>query len=60
MRELTNTECIISIMYEYCVCVFHRILVLDQGEIREFDSPDTLMKDKDSVFASLARDAGLL
>ena len=42
------------------MCIFHRILVLDKGEIREFDSPDTLMKDKDSVFASLARDAGLL
>ena len=40
-----------------CYC---RVLVLDQGEIKEFDSPGVLMADKDSVFASMAKDAGLL
>ena len=39
---------------------FFRVLVLDQGEIKEFDSPDVLMADKDSVFASMAKDAGLI
>ena len=37
-----------------------RVLVLDQGEIKEFDSPETLMADKESMFASLAKDAGIL
>ena len=40
--------------------IFHRVLVLDQGEIKEFDSPETLMANKESMFASMAKDAGIL
>jgi ATP-binding cassette subfamily C (CFTR/MRP) protein 1 len=36
-----------------------RVLVLDRGEIREFDSPSNLLKNKQSIFYSMAKDAGL-
>ncbi|CAG7730840.1 unnamed protein product [Allacma fusca] len=37
----------------------NRIMVLDKGEISEFDSPDNLLKDKNTIFWGMAKDAGL-
>ena len=39
---------------------FYRVLVLDQGEIREFDSPANLLDDTDSIFWGMARDAKIV
>ncbi|KAF1798871.1 P-loop containing nucleoside triphosphate hydrolase protein [Mucor lusitanicus] len=36
-----------------------RILVLDKGSIAEFDSPKKLLQDEDSIFYSMAKQAGL-
>ncbi|KAI5710680.1 hypothetical protein M8J75_010653 [Diaphorina citri] len=36
-----------------------RVLVLDKGLVVEFDSPSVLMKNKASIFYSMAKDAGL-
>jgi len=36
-----------------------RVLVLDQGEIAEFDSPESLLQNPDSIFYSMAKDAGI-
>ena len=33
--------------------------MLDQGRICEFDSPDNLKENTDSIFYSLAKEAGL-
>lgn len=48
-------------MYQDLCILFHfRVLVLDKGEIREFESPENLLKDKKSIFYSMAKDAGLV
>ncbi|OQV11389.1 Multidrug resistance-associated protein 1 [Hypsibius exemplaris] len=38
----------------------NRVMVLDKGQIKEFDSPQALLSNKDSVFYSLAEDANML
>jgi ABC-type multidrug transport system fused ATPase/permease subunit len=42
------------------VFILIRIIVLDKGVIKEFDSPDELMKDTDGLFYKLAKDAGIV
>lgn len=37
-----------------------RILVLDSGQVKEFDSPKTLLADKTSMFYSLCKEGGYL
>ncbi|KAG0706857.1 Multidrug resistance-associated protein 1 [Chionoecetes opilio] len=37
-----------------------RVLVLEKGEIKEFDSPSVLLKNKTSIFYGMAKDAGLV
>ncbi|XP_064640179.1 multidrug resistance-associated protein 1-like [Lineus longissimus] len=38
---------------------YTRILALETGEVKEFDSPTNLLKDRTSLFYSLAKSAGL-
>jgi ATP-binding cassette subfamily C (CFTR/MRP) protein 1 len=39
--------------------VFFRILVLDQGNVAEFDTPRNLMANKASIFCEMAANAGI-
>ncbi|KAI8894564.1 P-loop containing nucleoside triphosphate hydrolase protein [Globomyces pollinis-pini] len=39
---------------------YDRILVLDQGSLAEFDSPEALLNDPNSIFYSLAKESGLV
>lgn len=36
-----------------------RVLVLDQGKVAEFDTPENLLGRSDSIFTSLVKQAGL-
>ena len=39
---------------------YDRVMVLNKGEIQEFDSPEALLKDASSQFYSMANDAGIV
>uniref|UniRef100_A0A1I8B7Y0 ABC transmembrane type-1 domain-containing protein n=1 Tax=Meloidogyne hapla TaxID=6305 RepID=A0A1I8B7Y0_MELHA len=38
---------------------YDRVLVMDAGKVAEFDSPNILLKDSDSLFFKLAKQAGI-
>ena len=38
----------------------NRVLVLHEGRVAEFDSPQNLLRDESTIFYSLAKDAGLV
>jgi len=39
---------------------YDRIIVMDKGEIAEFDSPQALLNNQQSIFYSMAKEAGLV
>lgn len=44
----------------HTVINYDRIMVLDEGEIREFDTPDRLLQNTEGLFYQLAQDAGII
>ncbi|GAB6029961.1 hypothetical protein CHUAL_005656 [Chamberlinius hualienensis] len=38
----------------------NKVIVLDHGIIKEFDSPENLLQQKDSIFYGMAKDAGIV
>lgn len=37
-----------------------KVLVLDQGNVSEYDSPKNLLNDRNSIFCGMAVDAGII
>ena len=42
------------------VVSFTQVIVLENGELREFDSPKKLLENKKSIFYSMAKESGLV
>jgi ABC-type multidrug transport system fused ATPase/permease subunit len=38
---------------------YDRIMVLDAGEVKEFDTPDNLIQNKNSIFYQLYNESGI-
>lgn len=48
-------------LFNHLLCaVYYRIMVLDQGEVKEFDNPQVLLQRTNSLFYQLAKDAGIV
>ena len=47
-------------MIFHALCFCCRVMVLDQGRIVEFKDPNTLLKDKSTVFYAMAKDANIV
>lgn len=59
IREEFNDSTLIVIAHRLStIADFDRILVLDQGEVREFGSPKELMAHEDGVFKGMVGDSG--
>lgn len=50
----------VRLIYKHLLCSVCRILVMDGGEVAEFDSPNVLLSNKSSKFYAMAKDANLI
>ncbi|KAI5959094.1 uncharacterized protein KGF55_005585 [Candida pseudojiufengensis] len=61
IRNHFNDKTIITIAHRLnTIMDSDKILVLDQGELKEFDSPKNLLKDENSMFYSLCVEGGVI
>lgn len=51
---------VLDFRYDLCFFFLRRILVLDNGLVKEFDTPKNLLSSTNSAFLSMAKDAGLV
>merc|ERR1719167_1868986 len=61
IRKEFATSTVITIAHRLNTIIdYSKILVLSQGTVVEFDSPETLMRDEKSIFHSMLRNSGLV
>ena len=61
IRSAFNECTIITIAHRINTIIdYNRIMILDQGHLIEFDSPQKLMEQRESLFYSMAKESGLL
>lgn len=46
---------VLCLIYQFC-----RVIVMSAGEVKEFDSPAALLKNSQSLFFAMAKDADLV
>lgn len=59
-KEFANSSVLTIAHRLNTVMDYDRIMVLDKGEVAEFDAPTVLLKNKKSIFYGMAKDAGLV
>ncbi|KAG8192594.1 hypothetical protein JTE90_015227 [Oedothorax gibbosus] len=61
IRKEFNNCTVLTIAHRLnTVMDYDRIMVLEQGEVAEFDSPQILLENTESIFYGMAKDAGLV
>lgn len=61
IRDQFRASTVITIAHRLNTIIdYDRIVVLGEGEVREYDSPQNLLENKDSIFHGMAKDAGLV
>ena len=59
-RFKQSTLLMITHNIENVISICEKVLVLDHGKVREFDTPATLLTNERSLFYSMAKDTGLV
>ena len=60
IRQYFNNCTILTIAHRLnTILDYDKILVMDAGEVRELDTPRNLLGNPNSLFASLAKNAGI-
>jgi len=63
MKSLCNTidDFIVFVVFNLLLFVtIFRVLVLDKGQIQEFDTPAALLLTENSIFSGMAREANII
>ena len=61
IRESFSDSTILTIAHRLNTIVdYTRVMVLDKGTIAEFDTPQNLLNNPDSIFYAMAKDAGIV
>jgi len=61
IRKEFATSSVLTIAHRLnTIMDYDRIMVLDKGELREYNSPNKLLQNPDSIFYGMVKDAGLL
>ena len=61
IRKEFNCSTIVTIAHRLNTIIdYDRVLVMDKGVVAEFDSPNNLLSDNNSIFYSMAKEANLV
>jgi len=61
IRKEFSDSTIVTIAHRLNTIIdYDRVIVMDKGQIAEFDSPKALLSNTDSIFYSMAKDANLV
>ena len=59
-RFKKSTLLMITHNVENVISICEKVIVLDQGRVKEFDRPASLLKDDQSLFYTMAKDTGVV